>query len=144
MVPLSPPDARTLSSFKAKAFITVLWSSIVLSWSPSGCFQILILSEPAEAKECSVWWLTKDLIPFLCWVRHLMLEPFLMSQKRIILSWEPVMIWGSSTWQMMSSTVLACPPRTWTAAFVLMSQTLAVESLPPVTKRSSWGCKARA
>jgi len=82
-------------------------------------------------------------MPFLCYVKVLSVDPVLISQKRIILSWELVMIWGSSVWQIISSTVLECPASTWTYAFVRISHNLAVESLPPVTSKSSYGWSAR-
>ena len=133
-----------MSTFNDNAFITFwflscIYDSIILSYSPSGHFHILILSDPADAKLFSSWWFTNDLIPFLCYVNVFKVFPVLISQNLIILSWEPVIIWGSSDWQIIDSTVCEWPARTWTYALVRISHIRAVESLPPVIRRSKPG-----
>jgi hypothetical protein len=120
-------------------FLSLIYELIALRCSPSGHFHILILSDPADAKVISSWWLTNALIPFLCYVSVFKVLPVLISQNFIILSCEPVITWGSSEWQIIDSTVWECPERIWTDAFVRMSHILAVESLPPVTIKSKLG-----
>jgi len=113
---------------------------IVLRWWPSGHFQTLILSEPPDAKVYSYGCRVIARTPFLWWVRVCVHDYILKSQNLIILSWLPVITWGSSLWQRIDSIVFWCPASTPTCTLVRMSQIRAVESLPPVTSRSICGC----
>ncbi len=116
---------------------------IARNWCPSGNFQTRILSLPPDAKVYSLGCSTIALTPFLCCVKVWRHSCLRISQNLIILSWEPVIICGSSAWQRIDSTVFECPLKQATCIFVRKSQTRAVASLPPVTSKSSSGWSAQ-
>lgn len=58
---------------------------------------------------------------FLWYVSVLLVFPVLRSQKRIVLSYDPVITWGSALCDMMDATVLSCPDRQYTCDLVRMS-----------------------
>lgn len=73
-----------------------------------------------------------------------MQAPFLISQSLIILSWDPEIIWGSSSCITMHSTMSRWPEKQAISALVRMSQSRTVESLPPVAITFNDGWRARA
>lgn len=86
---------------------------------------------------------TKSLTLFLWFVNVQIDFPAAKSHNLIVESWDPVITCGSDACVMTDETVCVCPVKVCMFALVRISQTLAVESRPAVSKTSIVGCSAK-
>lgn len=94
--PLSAPLMATLSLLNAIVLTIALCPDMFLKKIPSGHFQTLMLSGAADAKVYSFGWTAKALTDFLWLVRVETHLPLTISQVLIMVSYDPLTIYGSN------------------------------------------------